>query len=137
MSKSNLLALLHRVNQIAAERFAATVGDSSITVRQVQILAAISANPGAAQTDLVDATGIDRSTMADIMRRLSQRKWIERQRTKRDQRAYSVRLTDTGRRELAARLPALEMAEKSLLVGLGPQQKTELLALLERMVATA
>ena len=75
-----LLALLHRANQIATERFSDALGDSDMTARQVQVLAAIEANEGASQTAIVNLTGIDRSTLADIMRRLSKHKLIARRR---------------------------------------------------------
>ena len=136
VSQQGLLALLHRANQIATERFADALGDSEMTARQVQVLAAIEANAGASQTNIVNVTGIDRSTLADIVRRLSQRKLIERRRTKEDARAYAVKLTDAGRRELANGKPALAGVEKNLLAALPAKQRGDLLALLEQVVAS-
>ena len=135
-SQHGLLALLHRANQIASDRFSETIGDHGLTARQVQVLAAIEANEGGSQTDIVNITGIDRSTLADIIRRLSNRKLIERRRTKEDARAYAVKLTDAGRNELALGKPAVGKVEQNLLSVLPANRQTDLLALLEFIVAS-
>lgn len=136
-SRQGLLALLHRANQIATERFAGAVGDSELTPRQVQVLAAIEAHEGVSQTDIVNATGIDRSTLADIMRRLLKRGLILRRRTQEDARAYAVKLTDAGRHELANGMPALANVEKGLLATLPTKQRADLVALLGQVVTAS
>ena len=60
------------------------------------VLLAIAENPGTSQTKLVEATGVDRSTLADVVRRLLVRRLVARKRTKEDARAYAVTLTDAG-----------------------------------------
>ena len=130
-----LLPLLHRANQIATERFADALGDGEMTARQVQVLAAIDANEGLSQTRIVAETGIDRSTLADIIRRLQKRGLIERRRTKNDARAYAVKLTAAGRRQLANGQPALGGVEKGLMSALPAKQRTELLSMLQSIVA--
>ncbi|MFZ1102753.1 MAG: helix-turn-helix domain-containing protein, partial [Hyphomicrobiaceae bacterium] len=42
----------------------------------------------------MNRTGIDRSTLADIVRRLTRKGLLQRCRTNEDARAYAVRLTD-------------------------------------------
>lgn len=133
-SQQGLLALLHRVNQVATERFAAALSDSELTPRQVQVLAAIEANEGASQTGIVNLTGVDRSTLADIIRRLSKRKLIERRRTREDARAYAVKLTAAGRSALASGRPALGNVEKNLLATLSAKQRSDFVALLEQVI---
>lgn len=51
-------------------------------------------------------TGIDRSTLADIVRRLVERELLRRRRTKRDARMYAVALTERGEAMLKAATPA-------------------------------
>ena len=134
--KPSLLALLHRANQIATERFDRELGDRNLTPRQVQVLAALNVNEGASQTQIVDVTGIDRSTLADIVRRLLKHGLVRRRRTKEDARAYAVHLTDDGRRTLAASLPVLERLEKSLIAALSVDTRAEFLGSLEHFVAS-
>src|SRR5262245_13882325 len=59
--------LLHRAQQFAADRFAAAVEGESITQRQFAVLVGVAAKEGLTQTDLVNATGIDRSTLAELV----------------------------------------------------------------------
>ena len=58
---------------------------------------------GLTQTDLVERTGIDRSTLADIVARLLGRGLIQRRRAKEDARAYAIKLTAQGAKGLARR----------------------------------
>jgi DNA-binding MarR family transcriptional regulator len=87
--------LLHRAEQLAADRFAQLVGET-LTLRQFAVLAAIAEQPGLSQSDLVRATGIDRSTLADLMNRLVKRGLVDRKESPSDGRAYSVLLTPLG-----------------------------------------
>lgn len=87
--------LLHRAEQFAADRFAQLANDS-VTLRQFAVLAAIAEQPGLSQSDLVRATGIDRSTLADMMNRLAKRGLVARSASSSDARAYAVRLSTAG-----------------------------------------
>lgn len=88
--------LLHRAQQLAADRFAASVGENGVTLRQFEVLAAIYEKSGLSQSELVDATGIDRSTLADMMNRMEKRGWIIREASASDARANAVRLAPAG-----------------------------------------
>ncbi len=134
-SPPTLLALLHRANQTATDAFAEASGDSELTPRQVQVLAAIEELEGGSQTNIVTATGIDHSTLADIIRRLSKRKLIERRRKKEDARAYEVKLSEAGQRELAKGKPVLKTVEKTLTAKLSTSERGDLVALLEKVIA--
>ncbi|HRN83779.1 MAG TPA: helix-turn-helix domain-containing protein, partial [Hyphomicrobium sp.] len=93
---SSALHLLHRAGQCADELFALRVGEAGLTPRQFAVMTAIANSEEPSQTTLVERTGIDRSTMADIVRRLTARGLVQRRRTRRDARRYAVRLTDKG-----------------------------------------
>jgi DNA-binding MarR family transcriptional regulator len=133
--KPSLLALLHRANQIATERFDGELGDRNLTPRQLQVLAALDLRKGASQTLIVDVTGIDRSTLADIVQRLLKHGLIRRRRSKEDARAYAVQLTDDGHRVLAASLPVLERLEKNLIAALPADKRADFLSALEHFIA--
>ncbi|MCK9911289.1 MarR family transcriptional regulator, partial [Microbacteriaceae bacterium K1510] len=76
-----------------------------LTPRQYAVLVAVAQNEGVSQTLLVEKTGVDRSTLADIVRRMLKKGLLQRRRTKEDARAYSVKLTDEGWRVLKAADP--------------------------------
>jgi len=106
--------LLHRAEQLAADRFTQLVG-VNITLRQFAVLVAIAESPGLSQNDLVRATGIDRSTLADMMNRMQKRGWIERTVSRADARAHSVHLAAAGSAILAASTQHARAADAAIL----------------------
>jgi DNA-binding MarR family transcriptional regulator len=69
------------------------------------VLQAIVENEGLSQTGIVDRTGVDRSTIAEMAVRMQRKGWLQRRRTKADARAYALNLTDEGRRVLRVAEP--------------------------------
>jgi len=109
-----LLNTLHRVQQIAEDAFRVAAGDLDITPRQAAVLAAIEAQPDCSQAAVVLATNIDRSTLADICRRLARKGWLSRRRSKKDGRAMVLALTEEGAATLRAARKAAAAAEHAL-----------------------
>ena len=132
-ANTSLIHTLHRASQVAEDRLVRELGDIDITPRQLAVLAAIDAADGLSQTDIVDGTGIDRSTMTDIVRRLVKRGLISRKRTKDDARAYAVKMTADGRRVLAAATPIRVRVEAGLLEALPVKKRAELVEVLEEL----
>jgi len=106
--------LLHRAEQLAADRFTQLVGNT-ITLRQFAVLAAISESPGLTQAELVRATGIDRSTLTDMLARMEKRDWITRTASDKDARAHSVRLAAGGVSMLVASTRYARAADAAVL----------------------
>ena len=71
----------------------------------------------------MDVTGVDRSTLADIVRRLVKRRLISRKRTKEDARAYALTLTDAGRRAIQEADPVLRAVEKEMLAAIPAKER--------------
>ena len=128
------LHLLHRAGQCADDLFARNVGKSDLTPRQFAVLRMVSKVEDLSQTALVEATGIDRSTLADIVRRLVDRGLLQRKRTRQDARTYAVRLTASGRSAHNSALPAASTTDDSVLSALPAGQRKDFLAALQRIV---
>lgn len=107
--------LLHRALQLALDIYAEETGPDAVTQRQYAVLSAVAAQEGLTQTDLVRATGIDRSTLADLVARMIGKGLLARQRSAADARANTVRLTDAGRAALAAAEPRVAAADARIL----------------------
>jgi DNA-binding MarR family transcriptional regulator len=116
--------LLHRALQLALDIYGAETGAGAITQRQFAVLAAAGARDGCTQSDLVKATGIDRSTLAELVGRLTSRGLIARERSASDGRANTVRLTDEGRSVLEGATPKVAAADARIL-GLLPAGKRD------------
>ena len=115
--------LLHRAVQCAADIFQGEMVEGDLTPRQYAVLVAVSQNEGLSQTQLVDRTGVDRSTLADIVRRMLKKGLLQRRRTKDDARAYSVKLTDEGWRVLKVADPLAKRVDDKILAALPGQQR--------------
>ena len=116
--------LLHRVLQLALDFHAEASGPAGLTQRQYTVLAAAGAADGVSQSDLVRATGIDRSTLADLVARMISKGLLERERSATDARANTVRLSANGRAALAeGGRPAAR--SDSRLLNLLPQKKRD------------
>jgi DNA-binding MarR family transcriptional regulator len=132
---TSAIHLLHRAGQCADELFALNVGGSELTPRQFAVLRAIADSDEPSQTTLVEKTGIDRSTMADIVRRLHSKGLLQRRRTRRDARMYAVRLTDKGLASLKLAEPAARSTDERILASLPATQRETFLRSLSRIVA--
>lgn len=106
--------LLHRASQCASDIFQGEIA-GDLTPRQFAILSTVAQNEGLSQTDLVERTGIDRSTLADVIRRMLKKGLLQRRRTREDARAYAVKLTEEGWRVLKQTEPLARRADEKVL----------------------
>jgi DNA-binding MarR family transcriptional regulator len=83
---------------------------------------------------LVEHTGIDRSTMADVVRRLVKKRLVHRRRSRHDSRAYALLITPEGRSLLALAKPMASRVERQLLSVLPTNRMREFLVNLTRIV---
>jgi len=128
--------LLHRVLQLALDIYAEESGNGGITQRQYAVLAAVAENEGVTQTGLVRATGIDRSTLADMVARMITKGHLERQRSDQDARANTVSLTPAGAAVLEDSRPKVAMADARILALLKPSKREGFLELLADMAVS-
>lgn len=122
--------LLHRALQIALDYHAEAAGAEGLTQRQFAVLAAAGAAEGLTQSDLVRATGIDRSTLADLVARMIRKGLLERERSATDARANSVRLSEAGRVALAEGAGPAALADEKFLALLSPKKRESFMKML-------
>lgn len=129
--------LMRRCNQFYGDLFARETGDRDLTKQQYLVLCALEQHEGVSQTALVNATGIDRSTLAEMVRRMLERGLLTRKRTDEDARANAVAITPPGRRVLKAARLAAERAERALLEPLAPSDRSRFVKFLSTIAAAA
>ena len=116
--------LLRRAQQYAHDLYSKEVGNSGPTPRQFEVLHVVAENAGLSQTDLVRHTGIDRSTLADMIARMMNKGLLSRKRTKEDARANAVSITATGRRMLKAAESKVNKSDNAVLAVLPKTQQS-------------
>lgn len=129
--------LLRRCQQRAVEIFMEEIGTTRLTPRQFALLLILAQRPGLTQTELVEETGIDRSTVGDMIDRLVGRGLVRRRRSGRDQRANTLAILPAGTAALTESLPAVERAQNRIMAPLPPASRQGFLAALRLMAEDA
>jgi DNA-binding MarR family transcriptional regulator len=126
--------LLHRAGQLAEDLFARSIGEIGITARQFVVLSVVDSLEDPSQTALCEISGIDRSTLADIVRRLVSRGLLSRRRTRQDARMYAVRITPEGKEVLQRAVPIAAKVDEALVEALNADQRDQFAAFLQKVV---
>ena len=109
---SSPLSLMHLLSRQADQLFAQHVAGGGLSSREYVVLEAVANADGLNQTAIMAATGLDRSSTADVVRRMVGKGHLRRRRTKRYIRQYAVRLTSEGRERFRAGQAAARAAEE-------------------------
>jgi DNA-binding MarR family transcriptional regulator len=123
--------LVRRASQLHSRIFDEEFGDR-ITARQFAVMLAIARRPGIDQITLSSVVAVDRSTIGDMISRLSARGYVA---DERNGRRKLLRLTAAGRDLIAELVPLIDRVTERLLAPLDAQERTTLLELLAKVVA--
>lgn len=130
---SNLMLLLHSAGQVADHAAAKALKPTKLTPRQATVLLAIAEHEPVTQTDIVEVTGVDRSTIADVSGRLASQELIERSRDEKDARAYVIMLSEDGARLVKQIRKAYTGVQHDLLGILQPGARETLMKSLDQL----
>jgi DNA-binding MarR family transcriptional regulator len=106
----------------------------TITSPQFAALNALHAEPNIDQRTLGALISLDRSTMAEVVARLSTRGLIRSERHASDGRRKTIKLTAKGQRTLQQLIPRTHVMTGRLVGALGGEEQDELLRLLTAVV---
>jgi DNA-binding MarR family transcriptional regulator len=126
--------LIRRLHQIHYALFFEECASFGITPVQYGLLTILSTNPGADQVTLANALGIDRTNVADVLRRLELAGLIERRRNAEDRRMVLARLTPEGEDLVERMHPSMARAQERLLSVLNEEEREAFLATLMRLL---
>lgn len=129
--------LMHRALQLALDIYSDEAGPDGLTQRQFAVLEAVSQKSGLTQTELVRATGIDRSTLADLVSRMTTKGLLDREKSTLDARAKAVRLSEQGQTALDDARPRVEAADKRIMALLPKGKRDGFLDLLAELAGEA
>jgi DNA-binding MarR family transcriptional regulator len=129
--------LIRRCQQFYGDLYAREAGGKELTKQQYILLCALEQNDGVSQTALVEITGIDRSTLAEMVRRMLEKGLLSRERTEEDQRANAVAISPSGRKALRTARNAADRAERALLEPLPLPERQKFLKALSQIAQAA
>jgi DNA-binding MarR family transcriptional regulator len=126
--------LLHRALQ-AAEEFFRQGTTSGLTPRQLAVLVTVAEHEGTNQIDLSELTGTDRTTAAEVVRRLARKGFLQRRRSRSDVRAYVLKVTEDGLEAMRAGEPVELFVDARVLAVLPEARREAFMAALQAICA--
>ncbi|MGN8027205.1 MarR family winged helix-turn-helix transcriptional regulator [Microbacterium sp. 22242] len=117
--------LIRRAQQRHVALWSRIVSTETTSV-QFSILSILAGRGETSQRELCDAVDLDRSTIADLVRRMQRRDLLSRRRSAADARRNVVALTDLGRSELDRLRPRVDDLEAALTAGISPSELAQL-----------
>lgn len=126
--------LIRRLHQLHYALFFEECDEFSITPVQYGLLTVLSTHPDSDQVALAHSLGIDRTNVADVLRRLEQRGLVQRTPSAVDRRMVLARLTRDGERLVESMHPAMARAQERLMRVLDEGEREAFLATLMRLL---
>lgn len=115
--------LVRRLNQIHYALFAEECKAYNMTPVQFGVLTALSLNPWMDQTAVGAEMGLDRTTTADVLRRLEEKNLITRRMSPTDRRSRQSMITEEGYGALKLLHEGMTTAQQRLLAPLSPRNQ--------------
>ncbi|MEW6341028.1 MAG: MarR family transcriptional regulator [Paraburkholderia sp.] len=126
--------LIRRLNQIHIALFFEQCKDFTITPVQYGLLTTLSERPNLDQTSLCAEVGVDRTTMADVLRRLEQRGLVKRSPSPVDGRLKIANITPKGRKAMEEMYESMRKAQVQLLSPLSPKEQAAFVRMMMQLV---
>jgi DNA-binding MarR family transcriptional regulator len=122
--------LIRLCQQRAVDFFVEEVGVDGPNPRQFSVLINVFQNPGMSQTALVEASGIDRSTLTEVLKRMIDRGMVSKRRAEADQRTNALFLTEAGLATLESAFEDAERTQDKILEPLRPEDRDQAISIL-------
>jgi DNA-binding MarR family transcriptional regulator len=132
--------LAHRVGFLLARghleclAIAGEVMEPGLTPKHFGCLAVIVADGPLSQQELGERLRVDRTTIVALVDELERRGFLARRRNPSDRRAYALEATPAGRRWRERTEAQLADAEARILAALEPEERDQLIGLLQKLV---
>ena len=126
--------LVRRLHQIYYAIFYEECKTQNVTPVQYGVLTIVALHPDLDQTSLGQAIGLDRTTTADVIKRLEQRGWLERRSSSVDRRTRHVRLTQEGRAIVESLQNNIDRLQERFLQPLRPAERAMFMQLMRTLV---
>jgi DNA-binding MarR family transcriptional regulator len=130
----SVVHLLQNVLVSAEDLFRSEMtGSGIVTPRELAVLITVAQCDGIIQMRIVEQTGIDKTTLVYVLKRLEQKGLVQRHRAK-DGRAKGVKVTPEGRRALATGQPLAKTIERRILRSLPHDERKRFIEHLQSII---
>ena len=109
--------------------------DYDISFPQMELIGFVKRFPDCRVQDIADGLGITPPSVSVGLRRLEKAGWLERHPDPQDKRATCISLTNKSQKMLQRVKSAQSQGIQQFLIGLSPDEKNQLIELLEKAVA--
>ena len=124
---------LRRAQGVIFADFSQTLSELKLRPAQFAVLLMIDQNPGASQSGVSAALGIQKANFVAIIADLEKRGVVRRRKSDTDGRTYSLSLTPRGRGLLTHAAELQSLHEARVTAQIGPEGRLQLLGLLDRL----
>lgn len=126
--------LVRRLNQIHYAMFFEECKEGNITPVQYGILTVLSRNPWLDQTAIGYELGLDRTTSADVIKRLEEKGLVERRVNPTDKRSRQANITPEGLALMESLKDGMARSQQRLIEPLSPTDRKTFMTLLAEVV---
>ena len=126
--------LIRRCQQIAVSIFMDECRKLDLTPIQYAVLSALKAQPDIDQATLAALVALDRSTLGEVVRRLQQRRLIDRRPSEHDRRSKVLRTTPVAQRLLDKAEATVRRSQERILAPLTRTEQRTFMRLLSKLV---
>jgi DNA-binding MarR family transcriptional regulator len=126
--------LVRRLHQIHSALFFEETRKFNITPVQFSLLTVLLHQSGSDQVTIASEVGLDRTNVADVLRRLTRRGLVRCQRSRLDRRSLVASLTDEGVKLTTRMHAAVLRAQERLLVPLEPAFQPAFMEMLLKLI---
>lgn len=127
--------LIRRLHQVSVSLFTEEAAQFGVTPVQFAILNALIDDPGQDQVSLAGRVAFDAATSGSVIGRLESKGWVLRQPDTQDRRRKRLWITPEGQAIAMEMKRAASRTQQRLVAPLSSAERTQLLALLSRLVA--
>ena len=124
---------LRRAQGVIFADFNCTLTELNLRPGQFAVLVLIDQNPGASQSSVSAALGIQKANFVATIADLEKRGLVRRRKSDTDGRTYSLGLTARGRSLLQTAVDLQSLHEKRVIAQIGSEGRQQLLRLLEQL----
>lgn len=130
-----LAYLLARASHLISSEFHAVVEASGLSLLEWRVMASLSGKDSLSISELADIVLAKQPTVTKLVGRMQEAGWLQRCDAEHDRRQSLVSLTPVGRRKISGLLRQAHRHEARVMADFGPQEATQLKAMLQRLIA--